>query len=1265
MKLTLHLLPLLCLLAATAPADAQNITWTGAIDSDWNTAGNWNPAIVPGPGTSAFVHVQLNEPEISGGLDCGDLTIYGSATVTVTSGGLHVLGKLDVSGNLIVQPGAGELRLSGDLKVTQDAPGITNSTTTIMDGVGSTWVPTLTLPPVEVVSGVRTFENTNVESLRMSGGEIEFIGILFVEGDVDLTGGQLSWDTSAGLLTGFDVEGNFNEANVTIGATTDKARILCKGNWSSTSSFVLPSGIIEFDGGTSATIGGPSPTFQNVEIHDAGSVKTLVSDIAVLGTLKVRNSTTFDLAAHTVTASGSWHSYEGAISVLGSPGLIVFNGAGELRTGAFLLPPIRIDGAALELNSSTLSSIEMTAGTLNIQSGKVPVVVGDVDLLGGTLGWLDSDGLLEVLDVEGDFTVTGAVVGATNGESRIYCAGNWSSPSTFVMPSGIVELDGGTAATLGGPSPTFTKLEIQDAGSVKTLTSDLAVLESMKVQNGSTLDLATHTVKASGTWESYDGGASVLGAPGLVVFDGIGTLRTGTKLLPPIRIDGASLEINASLLSSIEMTAGTLNIQSGKTVSVVGNVDLLGGTFGWLDSDAFLETLDVEGNFTASGASLGTSGSETRLYVAGDWTSDAGFSLTQGLVRFDGSGTTLVSGATPGEIITLPTLELWNGTRVIGNDLTLAPTSLEIKSGAGLDVAGNRMTIPGTVVTVKGDLMVGPGGELQLASTVSMTVTSSGDLRVIGDPGNLAAVTGHLGGGYALEIDGTLAARNFVFQEMGPAGINIDGAVAAAPDDLRGGVFDLAAPGGVLLDLALGVGHTFWYTTFLDSTGTAANNVRRTSGAAVSFANWGGAFAGEDFDDDPSDLIDWLPPATTEIASFTAASGPEKVFVEWQTTAEVDVEAFVLQSGPSAAGPFATVAEVLPTGPGAYALTHEPLLEDVQVFYQLQERVSTDALNLLGQASATPWDADLPQAFKTVGPTGQYATIQEAVNASGAPFSVVYVEAGTYDSFSIDAPSGNVHVIPDGSGPVVIDTTLGSLEIRNTLPGQTVQLVDLVINGNVAGPSLLIQDTLGTVILDQLEVHGGLGQPGIRSLSAAVIALQRSLVDGAPGLEATASKIYASRGAVDEADLNVGSTLKTTQLAPLVTLDPTSVHVSFAGVMPDISAPPFAALGQTTTLDIETEPGGIWLLAVSPDYGYLDLPLPGLWQMAAFLNVLAFSELGSGATDPVTGLDTFALPIPPEGQLMGHEFVFQLMHIAAGAPLLRPSNVLTLFAVPE
>ncbi|MDH5284793.1 MAG: hypothetical protein OEW80_13010, partial [Gemmatimonadota bacterium] len=69
-------------------------TWTGAVSSDWNTAGNWNPAALPGAGDSVVIPTFIpNAPSLTGNATVGALVIRGTGS------------NLTVAGNLTVQRG--------------------------------------------------------------------------------------------------------------------------------------------------------------------------------------------------------------------------------------------------------------------------------------------------------------------------------------------------------------------------------------------------------------------------------------------------------------------------------------------------------------------------------------------------------------------------------------------------------------------------------------------------------------------------------------------------------------------------------------------------------------------------------------------------------------------------------------------------------------------------------------------------------------------------------------------------------------------------------------------------------------------------------------------------------------------------------------------------------------------------------------------------------------------------------------------------------
>ncbi len=85
-------------------------TWTGAVSTDWNTAGNWNSGAIPNVGITAIIPAGAPRfPEISGVLDvganygaptCKSLSIESGAQVTVSGWGqLSLFGKAFVKNN--------------------------------------------------------------------------------------------------------------------------------------------------------------------------------------------------------------------------------------------------------------------------------------------------------------------------------------------------------------------------------------------------------------------------------------------------------------------------------------------------------------------------------------------------------------------------------------------------------------------------------------------------------------------------------------------------------------------------------------------------------------------------------------------------------------------------------------------------------------------------------------------------------------------------------------------------------------------------------------------------------------------------------------------------------------------------------------------------------------------------------------------------------------------------------------------------------------
>ena len=92
---------LLCFLMFTSHIIlAADFTWTGLVDGNWNTAGNWDLNAVPSSSDDCYFTTNAS---VSSGGDCNNLTVAVGATLTVSSSVVSVSGSLINNGSLIVQ----------------------------------------------------------------------------------------------------------------------------------------------------------------------------------------------------------------------------------------------------------------------------------------------------------------------------------------------------------------------------------------------------------------------------------------------------------------------------------------------------------------------------------------------------------------------------------------------------------------------------------------------------------------------------------------------------------------------------------------------------------------------------------------------------------------------------------------------------------------------------------------------------------------------------------------------------------------------------------------------------------------------------------------------------------------------------------------------------------------------------------------------------------------------------------------------------------
>ncbi len=383
--------------AAIATPNSLSIkTWSGAVSSEWNTAGNWSPSGVPGTGDSVLLDNSVQSPlpgamTVSDGnistkyitWNSNDSTTITSATLTANNSVLTLLGDGDsnttplislgpnATSNAVVLSRANTGGGTGALVLQLGASGPIN-----VQNAGATL--TLSVQITES-GGARTIEKTGDGKLVITNDAAS--GTNSFSGGLIFTGGTLSTNSFPG--TGL-TPGSANPAFYT------------------------------FNGGT-FQFTGPSPT-----TNISGNRGITVS--AAAGSIDITT------AGVTVTMSGAITG-TGMLTKIG-PGELVLGSTGESNpnfTGGFDIKAgilSILNGGALGPTSSTGVQATLDGGTLRWKGTNAASSLSAAH----QIGLSPVGGTFEVFNAPTTFTILGIVSGSG--------ALTKSGPGTLVLSSG-------------------------------------------------------------------------------------------------------------------------------------------------------------------------------------------------------------------------------------------------------------------------------------------------------------------------------------------------------------------------------------------------------------------------------------------------------------------------------------------------------------------------------------------------------------------------------------------------------------------------------------------------------------------------------------------------------------------------------------------------------------------------------------------------------------------------------------------------------------
>ncbi len=683
--------------------------------------------------------------------------------------------------------------------------------------------------PADVITVAGSWSRGTNAMFLHGGGTVEFNalgGNVSIDPD-DSAFGNVTFNGGASfVLTNIEtlVDGNFSLINGAVSPINNNYRIKIRGDYVNAGGTfdIATEGTVYFDGSNLQRI--ENGHFNDV-IIDGTNIKSTVSTLIIEGDLLVKNTSlqagapiimkgnveiestgTFNDGGHTHTFSGVY--WIGSGNYAGT-GTVEFTREGTQRI------------KASKFNNLTLKN----NGYVNLE--------GDVEMT-GNFAMMPPCTYLNMFGYNMTNT-SGTGTFFLDNLARIYIRGANNFPVNFsnydLHPGSYTIYDGSMEQTIAGVPVTYGRLYLDNG--LKIAANHLDINGILYLYNDATLDVTTNNyrINIAGDWYNLEG-ATFIPHEGEVIFD-------GDKEHVYMRIYEASVNTNQFYNLSVNKSFGDVRSYWGD-ITVLNNLRVINGS---LLQD---EIMYVGGNMTAISGTFGNAGTYYLRKPAG--TSN---------LQFNGSiirNLTINSGA---EYI------LQDDLKMTGNFNLLSGT---------FDGNGNIVTMGdnGETHEIFGIYKIGPGGTLKLPTYGVFNVNGGAEMHVVGDADNIATVTHNTGRYYFnVENGAFISAANYLFEYMEQGGIYVkDGATIHNEYNFSYGTFTNPAADGTCLriennqNFTQAGGNPIREVSFPYNPGAGARNVTKTvaSGGMLDFTNYSGEFAGEDFDNDPNNLINWIAP---------------------------------------------------------------------------------------------------------------------------------------------------------------------------------------------------------------------------------------------------------------------------------------------------------------------------------------------------------------------------------------------------------------------
>ncbi|MCH2450893.1 MAG: T9SS type A sorting domain-containing protein [Gracilimonas sp.] len=717
---------LFIVMAGAVNVFAQDKIWTGAVDSSWHVAGNWNPSGVPGPSQTVSLRANTTPyPVITSNVTVrsvtinqwysnpGDeLTIRNNATVTITddftlsgAGILHI-----VNGHLkMTATTGGQNNLN--LNSAQSVINITNGSFTV--GTSSEDVSAEIIGTINVGSGIFTvfgdFDVSNSDTFNAENGSVVINGNSIINGTyngndgtttfnggVDVrSGGILNLDSGTITFNGQTFVGNNGTVNLGDGNVfiNDNLEVKSSGffnaedatvtvtgdaNFTSNGNLTIDNGTINITGNANLSSGGSfNLNSGNLNVGggasftSGGTVNAGNSNINLQGDFTVQNGSNFAADSSTVTFSGD------STQTVNSNGDVTFYNV------------VVDSGAVLNTDGGSDNTI-IIENNLVVEDGGGVDVNGDdkIDVQGDIQG--DEDAIASpnpfvVSAIAPNLTSVVITFNKAMKEAQAETIGNYSirrvSNSASVSISNAVLNTGGNSKQVTLTISTIVE-NVEYEITINNLQStDNGTISTNHKKRFKKANLIFYS-RQSGNWSTNStwsttghGGSAATSNPGntnnatVIVGDGdVVTIASSTSI-----VNQTSVQVNVS--STLRVGSGGVLTTGTKSITGSGTFQVTIGTLK-IGSDSGISASGSTGNIQTSTRSFGASGSYTYNGVSAQITG-SGLPLNVNDLTIDNASGVTINA----DVEVTGTLSLTSGTFIIESGNNLIANTKSISSG--------------------------------------------------------------------------------------------------------------------------------------------------------------------------------------------------------------------------------------------------------------------------------------------------------------------------------------------------------------------------------------------------------------------------------------------------------------------------------------------------------------------------------------------------------------------------------------------------------